>query len=279
MTLADLRKRSGSLRGQAFRAAQTPLTNTAWWASVVILFYIGYAIIFAWTGGRTLHPALGSLRNLASVMVVALPCAWLIYTYLRNLSGPVALAAHVIAAGVFAYVWFFVLMVAIGLSAARSWSDFDVRPVFPTAASAWQLIQGTLVYAVLALAIELRTRSAAQPATGGSSPASRPFYFVRKDGEAFPIDLSQVILVRGADDYSEVLTLTGKHLVRLTLDRFQSQADPHLFCRIHRSLIVNVARIERFEPDGTGRMLVWLQNGEQVRTSRQGAGLLRARLI
>ena len=104
-------------------------------------------------------------------------------------------------------------------------------------------------------------------------------YFVRMGDELRPIDIDTVVSIGGADDYAEVRTLTGKHLVRMTLTEFARSLDPAQYVRVHRSWIVNTHRIARAEPAGGGRLLLHMETGHTVSTSRTGARLLRDRVI
>jgi len=91
--------------------------------------------------------------------------------------------------------------------------------------------------------------------------------------------VAAIVSITGADDYAEVATLHGKHLVRLTLAEFEKALDGARFIRVHRSRIVNVDRVSRAEPAGGGRMLLHMENGEMISTSRAGARLLRDRVL
>lgn len=104
-------------------------------------------------------------------------------------------------------------------------------------------------------------------------------YFVRTGDELRPIDINTVVSIGGADDYAEVWTLTSKHLVRMTLAEFTKSLDPAKYARVHRSWIVNVHRIARAEPAGGGRLLLHMETGQTISTSRTGARLLRDRII
>lgn len=104
-------------------------------------------------------------------------------------------------------------------------------------------------------------------------------YFVRIGDEFRPIDMDTVISISGADDYSEITTLSGKHLVRVTLSEFTKSLDPAKYVRVHRSWIVNVHHIARAESAGGGRLLLHMETGQIISTSRTGAKLLRDRVI
>lgn len=104
-------------------------------------------------------------------------------------------------------------------------------------------------------------------------------YFVRIGEELRPLDIDTVVSIGGADDYTEVRTLGGKHLVRVTLAEFAKSLDPAKYVRVHRSWIVNTHRIARAEPAGGGRLLLHMETGQTISTSRDGAKLLRNRVL
>lgn len=104
-------------------------------------------------------------------------------------------------------------------------------------------------------------------------------YFVRIGDELRPLDIDAVVSIGGADDYAEVRTLSGKHLVRVTLAEFAKSLDPAKYVRVHRSWIVNTHHIARAEPAGGGRLLLHMETGQVISTSRDGAKRLRDRVI
>jgi hypothetical protein len=59
------------------------------------------------------------------------------------------------------------------------------------------------------------------------------------------------------------------HLVRRSISDLVSDLDPELFCRIHRSVIVNLRRVTGLEVDGTGEYEVVLHGGQKLRLSRR----------
>ena len=73
-------------------------------------------------------------------------------------------------------------------------------------------------------------------------------------------------------------TAKGNHLVRRRLGEFESDL-PENFVRVHRSAIVNLDRVVRCEPAGSGRISVHLEGSEAVIASRAGAKILRERTL
>ena len=64
------------------------------------------------------------------------------------------------------------------------------------------------------------------------------------------------------------------HLVRENLSRIESALDPARFCRIHRSTIVNIDRIQAVEPLFRGEYLVVLHDGTKLTSGRSYRGNL-----
>ncbi len=91
-----------------------------------------------------------------------------------------------------------------------------------------------------------------------------------------PIDVSEIVMITGAQDYAEITTATGRHLVRMSLAEFEQRLDRARFLRVHRSTIINFHRLARTEPAGNGRMLAHMTTGEIVPVSRSGTQLLRS---
>ena len=77
--------------------------------------------------------------------------------------------------------------------------------------------------------------------------------------------------VKAEDDYV-LLSAGGKtHLKHETMASLESRLDPSRFVRVHRSYLLNVARLERVEE---GKVAVLL-GGERLPVSRSGAARLR----
>jgi hypothetical protein len=223
---------------------------------------------------------LSTLANLVPVAVLGLATRYLVRRHLMARPPHVQIACHLALAVVFALLWYWALMVLLGLQAGHSWTSFEVRPIFAFRAIAWMLLQGLTFYALVVALTYLEARPSAAstaPAEANAPPVSR--YFIKDADSIRPVDACQIISIRGAGDYAEVTTANGRHLARRTLADFQAMLEAERFLRVHRAAIVNLERIARAEPAGDGRMLIHMENGEAIQTSRAGAKLLRAHVI
>jgi hypothetical protein len=281
------RRMNAPNKGEIYQGNQRRLGDNVFAAVALALAFLTYFIVFLVSGrGGVLESALSSLRNLLPLALLTAAVRPIVTRYVIRLSPVPALAAHASLALLFAVLWYWLLMVLIGLSSGRSATSFNVEPVFPSSAFAWQMLQGVTVYSLIAALTYLRARpelpslvlaADPAPAEGKEPPLGR--YFIRQGEDIHPIDVSRIVSITGADDYAEVATLEGRHLVRMTLAEFEATLPPGSFIRAHRSRIVNVDRILRAEPAGGGRMLLHMENGEMIQASRAGSRLLRDRLI
>lgn len=264
------------------------LSGPFFYGLAVALVFVGYLAVLQITNdGGLLDSAVSSLRNLAALAPAVLLAHAVLTARVRSWPPLRQLALHLALAPVFAFVWYWLLMVLIGLANGESLTKFVVRPFFPGPAVAWQLLQGLAGYAVVAALIYLRAQPAAAavvltgplPQAEDSQKDELSRYFIRAGEDIHPIDVSEIVSIAGADDYAEVTTLTGSHLVRMTLAEFENALNQKSFIRVHRSRIVNVDRIARAEPAGGGRMLLHMENGEMIQCSRTGTRLLKDRVI
>jgi DNA-binding LytR/AlgR family response regulator len=186
--------------------------------------------------------------------------------------------AHLALAPLFALTWYALVIVLLALVGGLATGDYQVRG-FAGPGFVWQVFQGLILYAlVAALCYAIRGGRAAAPVTiVDSAPLDR--YLVRDGDGMAPVDVSEIIAITGAQDYSEVVTSEGRHLVRLSLGEFEQRLDARRFLRVHRSAIINFDRLARTEPAGGGRMIAYMANGDSVPVSRAGTQLLRSFVV
>ena len=79
----------------------------------------------------------------------------------------------------------------------------------------------------------------------GTSPATS--VFVKSDRNILKINFQDIIYIKAEDDYSHVFT-TGKHYFLSYTLKFWTEVLPEqLFCRIHKSYIINLEFMEMIE--------------------------------
>lgn len=106
-----------------------------------------------------------------------------------------------------------------------------------------------------------------------------PSRLVVRDGATMSIvQVPEVDYFQGQDDYVEVFFGGRSCLLSQTLRSLEASMDPQMFVRIHRSFLLNVARLERVEPAGAASKAAVLKDGRTLPLSRSGEARLRALL-
>ncbi|MES2753704.1 MAG: LytTR family DNA-binding domain-containing protein [Pseudomonadota bacterium] len=259
-----------------------PLAPPGWpalWAGGTAMLIALYTVVFVATGARFGWAVSTATANVAPLAGLALATHALLKTYVMPLSVERQAMVHALAAPAFAVTWYALTVVTLAFFAGLSSGNYGLTGFYGSA-FIWQTFQGLILYAlVAATCYAIRGgRMAASAEVVARGPALDR-YLIR-DGEGMsPIAVGEIVTITGAQDYSEVATGSGRHLVRLSLGEFEQRLDPQMFLRVHRSTIINFARLERAEPAGGGRLLAHMANGEIVQVSRSGAALLRAFVV
>ena len=84
--------------------------------------------------------------------------------------------------------------------------------------------------------------------------------------------------VEAADYYVCLHVGQKSHLLRQSMADLERELDSKIFCRIHRSAIVNLRRVRALEVDSAGEYEVVLENGKKLRLSRRFRKELQARM-
>ncbi len=121
--------------------------------------------------------------------------------------------------------------------------------------------------------------NAGELAAAAREPAHYASRIVVKDGTKVRIITTERLDFAEAQDDYVALHAEGKsYLKQQTITRLESLLDPQQFVRIHRSYLVNVARVARIEPYTKGSRVAVLIDGTQLPVSRAGYDRLNALL-
>jgi two-component system, LytTR family, response regulator len=101
---------------------------------------------------------------------------------------------------------------------------------------------------------------------------------IKGTGQVFFVKISDIDWIEAADYYTCLHVGTKTHLLRRSMSELDQELDPALFCRIHRSSIVNVARVEGLKLNPEGEYEVVLKHGIKLRLSRRYRKLVQERL-
>ena len=91
---------------------------------------------------------------------------------------------------------------------------------------------------------------------------------VRTNGRTVFIDTQDIDYIEAADKVLLVHATRATHTMRITMSAMESQLDPTSFVRIHRSTIVNVARVREIQPWFQNDYVLLLQGGARLTSSR-----------
>jgi two-component system, LytTR family, response regulator len=92
---------------------------------------------------------------------------------------------------------------------------------------------------------------------------------VKSSGEICFLKASEIDWIEAADYYA-CLHVGGKnHLLRRSMAELEEDLDPNMFCRVHRSSIVNLERVQGLKVAEDGEYEILLGNGTRIRLSRR----------
>ncbi|MDP9007390.1 MAG: response regulator [Pseudomonadota bacterium] len=109
-------------------------------------------------------------------------------------------------------------------------------------------------------------------------PPETPRLIVRSAGQVAYVQIPDIDWVEAADYYVCLHLGTRSHLLRKSMTEMERELDPHIFCRIHRSTIVNLRRVKALQIDAAGEYEVILDGGRKLRLSRRFRKDLQSRM-
>lgn len=101
---------------------------------------------------------------------------------------------------------------------------------------------------------------------------------VKGSGRVYFVKTDDIDYCEAAGNYACLHTGGRTHLIRETMNSLESRLDPDVFVRIHRSVIVNVERIQELQSSFNGETVVKLRDGTRLTMSRGYRDVLQSRL-
>jgi two-component system, LytTR family, response regulator len=99
---------------------------------------------------------------------------------------------------------------------------------------------------------------------------------VKNGGQILFLKPAEIDWVEAADYYVCLHVGTRTHLLRRSMSELEQDLDRSVFCRIHRSAIVNLARVRALQVNSDGEYEVLLNNGSALPISRRYRRQLQA---
>lgn len=103
---------------------------------------------------------------------------------------------------------------------------------------------------------------------GGTEAGYPPRFAVRSGGRVSFVATEDIDWIEAADNYVRLHARDGTHTMRVTMQEIERDLDPDRFMRIHRSTIVNVARIKEIQQWFSGDHIVIMSGGAKLTSSR-----------
>ena len=115
-------------------------------------------------------------------------------------------------------------------------------------------------------------------ALGREHPRKLDRMAVKSNGQILFLKTADIDWVEAQDYYACLHVGSKSHLLRRSMADLETELDPRMFCRIHRSAIVNLERVHGLKHGEDGESQVLLADGTTLRLSRRHRGQLQSRL-
>ena len=113
---------------------------------------------------------------------------------------------------------------------------------------------------------------------GKDLPRKLERFAIKSAGRVSFLRPSEIDWIEAADYYACLHVGQRTHMLRRSISELEQDLDPAIFCRIHRSTIVNLDRVHGLKLSEDGEYEVVLENGTKLRLSRSYRKQLQNRL-
>lgn len=103
-------------------------------------------------------------------------------------------------------------------------------------------------------------------------------FAIKSTGQVSFVNIAEIDWIEAADYYACLHVGAKSHLLRRSMAELEEDLDPRVFCRIHRSAIVNLERIQALELREDGEHDAVLRDGTRLRMSRRYRKELQSRM-
>ena len=113
---------------------------------------------------------------------------------------------------------------------------------------------------------------------GGNLPRKLDCFVIKSAGRIAFVKTSEIDWIEAADYYACLHVGSKTHLLRRSMSELDHELVPAVFCRIHRSAIVNLDRVRGLKVGEDGEYEVLLENGIRLPLSRRYRKQLQSRM-
>jgi two-component system, LytTR family, response regulator len=103
---------------------------------------------------------------------------------------------------------------------------------------------------------------------GRDQPRKLQRLVIKSAGEVAFVSVTEIDWIEAADYYAALHVGAKTHLLRRSISELEQDLDPEVFCRIHRSTIVNLKSVQGLKLGEDGEYRVLIRNGSELRLSR-----------
>ncbi len=93
---------------------------------------------------------------------------------------------------------------------------------------------------------------------------------IRDGSDVHIIPVEDIIYFEAEEDYVRIHTGERTYLKLDSMANLESKLDPRNFCRVHRSILLNIAYLVKIEPHSKDSRIAKLKNGKILPISRSG---------
>ena len=101
---------------------------------------------------------------------------------------------------------------------------------------------------------------------------------IKSAGEVAFVSVAEIDWIEAADYYAALHVGTKTHLLRRSISDLEQDLDIDVFCRIHRSTMVNLERVQALKLGEDGEYRVVIRDGTELRLSRRYRKQLQCRM-
>lgn len=91
---------------------------------------------------------------------------------------------------------------------------------------------------------------------------------IKEKGREYRVPVKEVLFIRAEGNYLILQTKTRHYLLRMTMNMVETDLDPAIFMRIHRSFMVNNAHVRNTRYSGNNEFLFTMSNGQHILSGR-----------
>jgi two-component system LytT family response regulator len=91
---------------------------------------------------------------------------------------------------------------------------------------------------------------------------------IKEKGREYRVPVKDIIWIRAEGNYLILQTKARHYLLRMTMNMVETDLDPAVFARVHRSYMVNMAHVRNTRYSGNNEFLFTMSNGQHVLSGR-----------